>query len=197
MQRRYGDRQALDGFDLAVARGMVYALLGPNGAGKTTAVRILSTLIRLDGGRASVAGFDVRKDPQQVRRRIGLTGQSAAIDEILSARQNLQMFGRLFHLDAGHAKRRAEELLAQFSLLDAADQQAKSFSGGMRRRLDLASSMILAPEVLFLDEPTTGLDPVVAARSGTSCASWPPAVPPCCSPRTTWTRLTSCPTSSP
>ncbi|CAN5343755.1 daunorubicin resistance protein DrrA family ABC transporter ATP-binding protein [soil metagenome] len=159
MQKRYGDKRALDGFDLAVPRGSVYGLLGPNGAGKTTAVRILSTLIRMDGGQARVGGFDVRTQPRQVRRRIGLTGQSAAVDEILTARQNLRMFGRLFHLDTGQARRRAEELLEQFDLTEAADESAKTFSGGMRRRLDLASSLILAPEVLFLDEPTTGLDP--------------------------------------
>ncbi len=116
---------ALDGFDLAVARGSVFGLLGPNGAGKTTAVRILTTLVRMDGGRASVAGFDVRSQARQVRRRIGLTGQTAAVDEILSARQNLRMFGRLFHLDARSAKRRAEELLEQFSLLDAADKRRR------------------------------------------------------------------------
>jgi len=157
--KRYGDTAALDGFDLAVRRGSVFGLLGPNGAGKTTAVRILSTLVRMDGGRASVAGFDVKTQARQVRRRIGLTGQSAAVDEVLSARQNLRMFGRLFHLDGRTAKRRAEELLEQFSLLDAATASVKTFSGGMRRRLDLAASMILTPEVLFLDEPTTGLDP--------------------------------------
>jgi len=159
MRKRYGDKHALDGFDLAVARGTVHALLGSNGAGKTTAVRILSTLIRMDAGQARVGGFDVRTEPRKVRRRIGLTGQSAAVDEILSARQNLRMFGRLFHLDAGRAARRAEELLDRFGLADAADRPVRTFSGGMRRRLDLASSMILTPDVLFLDEPTTGLDP--------------------------------------
>jgi ABC-2 type transport system ATP-binding protein len=159
LHKRYGDTEALNGFDLAVPRGSVYGLLGPNGAGKTTAVRILSTLVRMDSGTAQVAGFDVQQDPREVRRRIGLTGQSAAVDEILTARQNLRMFARLFHLDRVSARRRADELLEQFSLTEAADKQAKDFSGGMRRRLDLASSMILAPEVLFLDEPTTGLDP--------------------------------------
>ncbi|NGO69061.1 ATP-binding cassette domain-containing protein [Streptomyces boncukensis] len=157
--KTYGDKRALDGFDLAVPSGTVYGLLGPNGAGKTTAVRILTTLIRLDGGWARVGGHDVSTEPRQVRRRIGLTGQNAAVDEIITARQNLEMFGRLFHLSAARARRRAEELLEQFTLTEAADKQPKDFSGGMRRRLDLASSMILAPEVLFLDEPTTGLDP--------------------------------------
>jgi ABC-2 type transport system ATP-binding protein len=157
--KRYGDKAALDGFDLAVPAGSVYGLLGPNGAGKTTAVRILATLLRMDGGRAWVSGIDVRRHPRRVRKRIGLTGQSAAVDEILSARQNLVMFGRLFHLDRAAARRRAGELLERFGLAEAAEQSVKSLSGGMRRRLDLASSMVLAPEVLFLDEPTTGLDP--------------------------------------
>jgi len=196
MQKRYGDKLALDGFDLAVPRGAVYGLLGPNGAGKTTAVRILSTLIRLDGGRARVGGFDVLGEPRKVRRRIGLTGQSAAVDEILTGRQNLQMFSRLFHLDAARAKRRTEELLEQFSLVEAADQQARTYSGGMRRRLDLASSMILAPEVLFLDEPTTGLDPRGRSEVWDAVRRLPPAAPRCFSPRTTSTRPTSCPTGS-
>ncbi|QHF98172.1 daunorubicin/doxorubicin resistance ABC transporter ATP-binding protein DrrA [Streptomyces sp. NHF165] len=152
-------RFALDGLDLAVPRGTVFGLLGPNGAGKTTAVRILTTLVRPDGGSARVGGHDVRREPRAVRRRIGLTGQHAAVDEILSARQNLEMFGRLFHLGAARARRRADELLEHFALTEAADKQPQGFSGGMRRRLDLAASMILAPEVLFLDEPTTGLDP--------------------------------------
>ena len=159
LEKRYGDKLALDGFDLTVAHGTVHGLLGPNGAGKTTAVRILSTLIRLDGGSATVGGADVRRDPRVVRGRIGLTGQYAAVDEILSGRQNLEMFGRLFHLGGKRAARRAQELLEQFGLEAAADKGAGTYSGGMRRRLDLAASMILAPSVLFLDEPTTGLDP--------------------------------------
>ncbi|MFC0530805.1 ATP-binding cassette domain-containing protein [Phytohabitans kaempferiae] len=159
LRKRYGDTHALDGLDLEVPRGQVYGLLGPNGAGKTTAVRVLCTLIRADGGLAEVAGFDVRTQPRLVRRRIGLTGQATAVDDAISARQNLVMFGRLFHIGKAAARQRADELLAQFGLADAADRSPKKFSGGMRRRLDLASSMILAPEVLFLDEPTTGLDP--------------------------------------
>ncbi|WP_311765172.1 ATP-binding cassette domain-containing protein [Streptomyces zingiberis] len=159
LRKHYGEKRALDGFDLVVSRGAVHGLLGPNGAGKTTVVRILATLLRLDGGRAEVAGVDVARDPRAVRRRIGLTGQYAAVDEIVTARQNLVLFGRLFHLDRKRAGRRAAELLEQFGLADAADRAVKEFSGGMRRRLDLATSMILAPEVLFLDEPTTGLDP--------------------------------------
>ncbi|MQA85788.1 MAG: ATP-binding cassette domain-containing protein [Streptosporangiales bacterium] len=159
LRKRYGETRALDGFDLAVPHGMVYGLLGPNGAGKTTAVRILSTLVRPDGGRAEVAGYDVARQPRIVRRRIGLAGQHAAVDEILTGRQNLKMFGRLFHLGAKRAARRADELLEQFDLAEAADKGVKEYSGGMRRRLDLAASMLLAPQVLFMDEPTTGLDP--------------------------------------
>jgi ABC-2 type transport system ATP-binding protein len=159
VRKVYGEKRALDGFDLAVPRGMVYGLLGPNGAGKTTAVRILATLVRLDGGRALVTGLDVATQARRVRRRIGLAGQQAALDEVLTGRQNLRMFGRLFHLGAKRAGERAEELLERFDLVDAADKGVKEYSGGMRRRLDLAASMILAPDVLFLDEPTTGLDP--------------------------------------
>ncbi|GAA0596079.1 ATP-binding cassette domain-containing protein [Actinomadura livida] len=159
VRKHYGEKRALDGFDLTVPKGMVYGLLGPNGAGKTTAVRILATLVRLDGGRAEVTGLDVAARPRQVRRRIGLAGQHAAVDEVLTGRQNLRMFGRLFHLGKRRAAERADELLERFDLLDAADKGVKQYSGGMRRRLDLAASMILAPDVLFLDEPTTGLDP--------------------------------------
>jgi len=170
--KRYGSTVALDGFDLAIPAGTVCGLLGPNGAGKTTAVRIMSTLLRFDEGRAAVGGFDVVRDPEQVRFRIGLTGQSPAVDEILTGRQNLVMFGKLFHLDAGTARRRADELLEQFGLTDAANKQAKSYSGGMMRRLDLAASFIMAPQVMFLDEPTTGQTRATATRSGMSCAIW-------------------------
>lgn len=157
--KRYKEKLALDRVDLAVPGGTVHGLLGPNGAGKTTMVRILTTLTRLDHGRASVAGFDVRTQPRHVRASIGLAGQQTAVDDLLSARQNLTIFGRLFRLDKAAARRRADELLEIFALQDAADRTPKKFSGGMRRRLDLAASMILAPQVLFLDEPTTGLDP--------------------------------------
>jgi ABC-2 type transport system ATP-binding protein len=157
--KRYGDTAALDGFDLTVPAGTVCGLLGPNGAGKTTAVRILTTLLRADGGRAEVAGADVATQAHEVRRRIGLSGQEAAVDEILSGRQNLVLFGRLNRLDRATARRRAGELLDQLGLADTGDKAVKHYSGGMRRRLDLAVTLILAPAVLFLDEPTTGLDP--------------------------------------
>jgi ABC-2 type transport system ATP-binding protein len=157
--KRYRTTTALDGFDLDVTAGSVCGLLGPNGAGKTTAVRILATLVRPDGGSAEVAGHDVSRAAGEVRKRIGLVGQTAALDEALSGRENLVMFGRLFHIGVVAARRRSDELLERFGLEDAADRPVKRYSGGMRRRLDLATSLILAPEVLFLDEPTTGLDP--------------------------------------
>ncbi len=159
LRKRYGKTVALDGFDLRVPRGSVCGLLGPNGAGKTTAVRILSTLLRPDGGRAEVAGFDVVRRAAEVRYSVGLAGQHAAVDEVLTGRQNLEMFGRLYHLAPTVARRRADELLERFGLMEASGKQAKHYSGGMRRRLDLAASFILSPRVLFLDEPTTGLDP--------------------------------------
>src|SRR6266481_5862998 len=149
----------LNGFDLEVRAGSVCGLLGPNGAGKTTAVKILSTLLELDDGQASVAGFDVMTQARQVREHIGLVGQYAAIDEILTGRQNLVMFGQLKHLSSRQAKLRADALLEQFALTDAGKTPASTFSGGMRRRLDLAASLIVSPSVLFVDEPTTGLDP--------------------------------------
>jgi ABC-2 type transport system ATP-binding protein len=157
--KRFGKTPALDGLDLTVPPGAVHGLLGPNGAGKTTVVRLLTTLLRPDSGRAAVAGFDVASQAAQVRARIGLAGQNAAVDEILSGRQNLVMFGRLYHLPAAVARRRADELLDRFGLAEAGGKPAGQYSGGMRRRLDLAASFIVAPRVLFLDEPTTGLDP--------------------------------------
>ncbi|KND36628.1 ATP-binding cassette domain-containing protein [Streptomyces acidiscabies] len=159
LRKSYAGKPALDGFDLTVRAGTVHGLLGPNGAGKTTAVRILATLRRPDGGTAEVAGLDVVHRAREVRARIGLTGQYAAVDEVLTGRQNLEMFGRLFHLGGRRARQRAAELLDRFGLTEAADRGVDGYSGGMRRRLDLAASMILAPAVLFLDEPTTGLDP--------------------------------------
>ncbi len=151
--------RALDGIDLTVAEGTVLGLLGPNGAGKTTTVRILATLLRPDAGRATVAGFDVVREAQRLRRVIGLSGQYAAVDENLTGRENLWMFGRLYQLRSDEAAKRAGELLDQFDLSDAADRTVKTYSGGMRRRLDLASALIGRPRLLFLDEPTTGLDP--------------------------------------
>ncbi|MFF4755134.1 ATP-binding cassette domain-containing protein [Streptomyces sp. NPDC001270] len=157
--KKYGARNALDGLDLVVGRGTVHGVLGPNGAGKTTLVRVLSTLLRPDAGRVEVAGYDVRTQAQEVRHRIGLLGQHAALDEELGGHQNLEMFGRLHHLGARHARVRAGELLERFGLADTGRKAVKRYSGGMRRRLDLAASLIVDPEVLFLDEPTTGLDP--------------------------------------
>ena len=157
--KRYGDVTALAGVDLTVPRGTVLGLLGPNGAGKTTAVRILSTLLLPDAGTASVAGVDVVRNPREVRRRIGLSGQYAAVDEYLTGFENLVMIGRLYHLGRAAARARARELLAQFRLEDAADRPSRTYSGGMRRRLDLAGALVADPPVLFLDEPTTGLDP--------------------------------------
>ena len=157
--KHYGDVRALDGVDLDVEQGTVVGLLGPNGAGKTTAVKILATLLKPDAGVATVNGFDVATQADDVRAQIGLTGQYAAVDEYLTGRENLTLFGKLFHLDKRYVKERASELLDRFSLTDAADRPIKTYSGGMRRRLDLAASLISHPKVLFLDEPTTGLDP--------------------------------------
>jgi daunorubicin resistance ABC transporter ATP-binding subunit len=157
--KRFGSTVALDGVDLAVEEGTVLGLLGPNGAGKTTMVRVLATLLRPDSGSASVFGRDVVARATEVRELIALTGQFAAIDELLTGRENLRMFGQLFRLDRREAARRADELLERFDLADAADRQARTYSGGMRRRLDLASSLLTRPPMLFLDEPTTGLDP--------------------------------------
>ena len=159
MVKHYGETKALDGVDLTVQEGTVRGVLGPNGAGKTTLVRVLSTLIKPDAGTARVGGWDIRKQQRQLRRTIGLTGQYASVDELLSGYENLYLIGRLLDLSAKGARARAEELLERFSLTEAAKRPAKTYSGGMRRRLDLAASMIGRPRVLFLDEPTTGLDP--------------------------------------
>ncbi|MFF5083462.1 ATP-binding cassette domain-containing protein [Actinoplanes sp. NPDC000266] len=159
LRKRFGKTQALDGVDLAMRRGTVLGVLGPNGAGKTTAVRVLATLLRPDSGHAEVAGIDVLREPQRVRRRIGLTGQYASVDEDLTGTQNLVLIGQLLDLPTAEAKRRAAELLEWFDLAEAAGRMAKTYSGGMRRRLDLAASLVGHPEVIFLDEPTTGLDP--------------------------------------
>ncbi len=159
LTKSYGSNEVLKGINIRVERGTMLALLGPNGAGKTTTVRILSTLLNFDGGKVTVEGFDVTKKADEVRKVIGLTGQSAAVDELLTGRENLVMMGRLYRLTAASAKERAQELLEEFDLVKAADRPAKTYSGGMRRRLDLAVSLIATPPVIFLDEPTTGLDP--------------------------------------
>lgn len=159
IHKSFGKVKVLEGLDLKVRRGTVLALLGPNGAGKTTTVRMLTTLMDIDEGSATIEGYDVVKDADNVRSIIGLTGQYAAVDEYLTGRENLKMMGRLYHLSKTDTTRRCEELLQQFDLVDAADRAAKTYSGGMRRRLDLAVSLIAAPPIIFLDEPTTGLDP--------------------------------------
>nr|WP_225954246.1 ATP-binding cassette domain-containing protein [Kibdelosporangium phytohabitans] len=159
MVKRFGETTALDGVDLAVPAGRILGVLGPNGAGKTTAVRILATLLRPDAGTARVSGYDVLSQPVAVRSLIGLTGQYASVDEDLSGRENLVLIGRLIDMSKADARTRATELLDRFELSDAADRAAKTYSGGMRRRLDLAASLISRPRVLYLDEPTTGLDP--------------------------------------
>jgi len=157
--KKFGNVTALDGIDLLVPRGQVVGLLGPNGSGKTTTVRILATLLKATAGTAKVAGFDVATQSNEVRKSIGLTGQYAAVDEFLTGRENLVMFGGLYHLDKKYVASRADELLERFDLTAAAHRPAKTYSGGMRRRLDLAASLIAKPGILFLDEPTTGLDP--------------------------------------
>ena len=157
--KRFGETTALDGVDLAVRTGTVLGLLGPNGAGKTTAVRVLATLLRPDAGHALVGGYDVVRQAHQVRQLIGLTGQYAAVDEALTGMENLQLIGRLLGMSRQVCKQRARELLARFGLTDAAGRAAKTYSGGMRRRLDLAASLVGRPQLLYLDEPTTGLDP--------------------------------------
>jgi ABC-2 type transport system ATP-binding protein len=159
LRKSYGKALALDGLDLRVDEGTILGLLGPNGAGKTTAVRIFTTLLKPAAGRAEVAGLDVVRQADELRSRIGLTGQYAAVDEYLTGRENLEMVGRLYHLPKKVARRRADELLERFDLVDAASRLVKTYSGGMRRRLDLSASLVFSPPVLFLDEPTTGLDP--------------------------------------
>ncbi len=159
LTKSYGDNAVLKGVDFKVKKGTMLALLGPNGAGKTTTVRVLSTLLKFDSGNVKVAGYDVVKDADQVRKNIGLTGQSAAVDELLTGRENLVMMGRLYRLTKASANSRADELLKEFDLVKAGNRPTKTYSGGMRRRLDLAVSLIAAPPIIFLDEPTTGLDP--------------------------------------
>lgn len=159
LKKTYGSQEVLKGVSFSVKKSTIVALLGPNGAGKTTTVRILSTLLKFDGGEASIDGFDLQNESEKVRETIGLTGQYAAVDELLSGRENLIMMGRLYRLTKDSARARAEQLLKEFDLVEAANRPAKTYSGGMRRRLDLAVSLIATPPVIFLDEPTTGLDP--------------------------------------
>jgi ABC-2 type transport system ATP-binding protein len=178
LHKRFGSTHALRGLDLSAAEGTILGVLGPNGAGKTTAVRILTTLTRPDAGSASVAGIDVLRHPDEARRRIGVAGQNASLDEMLTGQENLRMIGRLYRLDGANADRRAAELIERFELVDAANRPVKTYSGGMRRRLDLGAALMSQPPVIFLDEPTTGLDPkgrlsmweLIAdlARSGTT-----------------------------
>jgi ABC-type multidrug transport system ATPase subunit len=183
LEKSYGPTRALAGLDLAVETGIILGVLGPNGSGKTTAVRVLTTLLRADRGTARVAGYDVVTESTQVRRHIGLAGQSAALDESLTGSGNLVMIGQLCRLPRHAAQARAAELLSQFGLADAADRGVKTYSGGMRRRLDLAASLVTRPPILFLDEPSTGLDPrsrlvlwdVIRGHRRTG-------VRPCCSP---------------
>ena len=159
IKKRFGETKALDGVSLSVKEGSILGLLGPNGAGKTTLVNVLTTLLVPDSGKATVAGHDVVKDPDAVRKSIGLAGQYAAVDENLTGRENLTMVGRLYHMPRAEVKKRVTEVLERINLTDAADRPVKTYSGGMRRRLDLGASLIYIPDVLFLDEPTTGLDP--------------------------------------
>jgi len=159
LHKSFGETHALRGLDLSAAEGAVLGVLGPNGAGKTTAVRILTTLSRPDAGSATVAGVDVLRHPDRVRRSIGVAGQYASLDELLTGGENLRMIGRLYRLDARTARRRADELIERFELTEAADRPVKTYSGGMRRRLDLGAALMIQPPVVFLDEPTTGLDP--------------------------------------
>jgi ABC-2 type transport system ATP-binding protein len=159
LKKSFGSNEVLKGINLEIQSGTMMALLGPNGAGKTTTVRIISTLLPFDSGKILIEGFDLKEHPDKIRTVIGLTGQSAAVDELLTGRENLIMMGRLYRLTKSSAKQRAEELLEDFDLIAAADRPAKTYSGGMRRRLDLAVSLIASPPIIFLDEPTTGLDP--------------------------------------
>jgi len=159
LRKSYGEHMVLDGIDLTVQQGTVFALLGPNGAGKTTTVQILSTLIHADAGQAALAGYDLNTEPSRIREVIGVTGQYSAVDKLLTGRENLMLMADLFHLGRVRAKARAEELLEQFDLTEAADKLASTYSGGMLRKLDLAMTLVSDPQIIFLDEPTTGLDP--------------------------------------
>jgi ABC-2 type transport system ATP-binding protein len=191
--KRFGEVVALDGVDLTAAQGRVLGLLGPNGAGKTTLVRVLTTLLKADAGSAKVLGMDVQQDAAALREQIGLAGQYAAVDENLTGLENLTMVGRLYGNARASAKARGRELLERFELTEAASRPTKTYSGGMRRRLDLAAALVAKPPVLFLDEPT----PAAASACGASSRVSSPKGPPSCSPRSTWTRPTAWRTRSP
>jgi len=194
--KRFGKTTALAGVDLVARQGTVLGVLGPNGAGKTTAVRILATLLRPDGGQARVCGYDVARQAHQVRQLIGLTGQYASVDEGLSGVNNLIMIGRLLGQSRGRARARASELLDRFDLSEAAGRPVKTYSGGMRRRLDLAASLVGRPGCCTWTSRPRGWTRGAAATCGTWSAPWSPRASPCCSPRSTWTRRTSLPTTS-
>ncbi|MEX2195230.1 MAG: ATP-binding cassette domain-containing protein [Thermoleophilaceae bacterium] len=196
LDKSYGKTRALCGLDLAAAEGTVLGVLGPNGAGKTTAVRILTTLLEPDAGRVEVAGLDVVRDAARLRSRIGLAGQYAAVDENLTGFENLEMVGRLYHLGRRAARVRAEELLDDFDLTEAGGRLVRTYSGGMRRRLDLGAALVARPPVLFLDEPTTGLDPRSRLGLWETIEGHVAGAPPSCSPPSTSTRPTVWPTAS-
>jgi len=174
LRKAYGDKTVLDGIDLDVPAGTVFSLLGPNGAGKTTTVNVLTTLMKADGGTVRVAGHDVATETRAVRAVIGVTGQFAAVDDLLTGEENLQLMADLHHMRAGDGKRIVTSLLERFDLAESAQKMAATYSGGMRRKLDLAMTLVTRPQIIFLDEPTTGLDPAAVARCGTSSASWWP-----------------------
>jgi ABC-2 type transport system ATP-binding protein len=196
LKRSFGTSRAVCGVDLAVPRGSVYGILGPNGAGKTTTINILATLLRPDAGTARVLGHDIVRNADAVRGAISLTGQLASVDEDLTGEENLILLGRLLGFRHSGAKARAAELLEAFDLVDAAARLVKGYSSGMRRRLDIAASIIVTPELMFLDEPTTGLDPRSRNQVWDIVAPWPPAGRRSCSLRSIWTRQTGWPTKS-
>ena len=189
--KQFDDKVAVDGVSFSVPQGTVLGLLGPNGAGKTTTVRMMATLTRPTSGTARVAGHDVLADPRGVRRSMGLTGQTATVDELLTGRENIRLIGGLYGLSWSYLRRASDDLLERFALTDAADRVVKTYSGGMRRRLDLAVSLLAIPPVLFLDEPTTGLDPRSRIELWDVLRGWSATARRCCSPRSTWRRPTS------
>ena len=194
--KHFGKTVAVDGVSFTVPQGSVMGVLGPNGAGKTTTVRMLTTMSQPTSGTGRVAGHDILKEPEAVRRSMGLTGQSATVDELLTGRENIRLIGRFAGTATNDVKKVGDDLLERFSLSDAADRTRKTYSGGMRRRLDLAVSLVATPPVLFLDEPTTGLDPRSRTELWDMLRGWWPRAPRCCSPPSTSRRPTSSPTGS-